>query len=77
MSRYYVESGEYKAVVRAEGAIVAAAKALSWVTPEDRLESKVTVSRRGFPSRRRSVRVEDSLVLETGSLFALLADGEL
>ena len=44
MSRYVVESGSLQAVVRAEGAVAAAAKALSWATAEDQLAPQVTGS---------------------------------
>lgn len=81
MSRYLVESGSLQAVVRAEGAVAAAAKALSWATEEDQLAPQVTVRRQAIAAsnarRRRSAATRDFWTLETGSLLTLLHDSVL
>ncbi|HEV7280662.1 MAG TPA: hypothetical protein VGN57_10710 [Pirellulaceae bacterium] len=81
MSRYIVESGSLQAVVRAEGAVAAAAKALSWATEEDRLAPQVTVRRQSLNApkarRRRGAASRDFWTLETGTLLSLLHDSVL
>lgn len=81
MSRYFVESGSLQAVVRAEGAVAAAAKALSWATEEDKLAPQVTVRRQSLasanPRRRRGAASRDLWTLETGTLLSLLHDSVL
>ena len=81
MSRYLVESGSLQAVVRAEGAVAAAAKALSWATEEDQLAPQVTVRRQSLAAatarRRRGAAGRDFWTLETGTLLTLLHDSVL
>ena len=75
MAKYYVESGDLRVVVQASNPIPAAARALSWVTDQDRLHRLVTVNERGFVSDRPGRRVYPSdVVVETGTLLALIAE---
>ena len=75
MAKYYVESGDLRVVVQASNPIPAAAKALSWVTDQDRLAPVVTVSERGFVGDRLGSRTYASdVVVETGTLLALIEE---
>ena len=78
MPKYYVESGDLKVVVQAERPIPAAATALSWATEYDRLDRYVTVNERGFRSAESPHRdAESMVVLETGTLYSLIAEHAL
>jgi hypothetical protein len=78
MAKYYVESGDYRVVVQARGPIPAAARALSWATPEDTLDQVVTVNERGFISDLKENSLGRSIVVvETGTLMSLLQEHEL
>jgi hypothetical protein len=78
MAKYYVESGELRVVVQARGPVAAAARALSWVTEQDRLDPWVTVNERGFIADRSKPRLDSSEVaLETGTLLGLILEHEL
>ncbi len=78
MAKYYVESGDLKIIVQADRPIPAAARALSWATDYDRLDRYVTVNERGFLCDDRHCASGASVVvLETGTLFSLIAEHEL
>ena len=78
MAKFYVECGDLRVVVQASNPIPAAARALSWATDEDRLEHLVTVSERGFSRDRQDARLyENDVVVETGTLLALISEHEL
>jgi hypothetical protein len=75
MAKYYVESGDLRVVVQASNPVPAAAKALSWVNDQDRLDRYVTVNERGFFNdgcSDQSGRCD--VILETGTLLALIAE---
>lgn len=75
MAKYYVQSGDLRVVVQASNPVPAAAKALAWVTDEDRLDRYVTVNERGFSGGRfGSQPLAGDVVLETGTLLALIAE---
>ena len=75
MAKYYVESGDLRVVVQASKPVPAAAKALSWVNDDDRLDRYVFVNERGFSSDRSADRSGHAdVVLETGTLLALIAE---
>ena len=79
MAKFYVESGELRKIVEASSPICAAATAMAMIGEHDDLELArvVIVNERGFvrdrPYRRHQM---GDMVLETGTLLAMLAEAE-
>jgi hypothetical protein len=75
MAKFYVESGDFRVVVQAINPIPAAAKAMGWVTDQDRLDRFVLVNERGFVADRSDGQLyETDVRLETGTLFSLVEE---
>ena len=82
MAKYYVESGELRKIVEAVSPICAAARAISLVTEDEwsdlRMNAVITVNERGYvrdrPYRRHQ---EGDIVIETGTLMAILSEHDL
>ncbi|MFT5528201.1 MAG: hypothetical protein ACI9HK_006189 [Pirellulaceae bacterium] len=75
MAKYYIESGDLKVVVEANGPVAAAERALSWITAKVTLDRVVTINERGFiRDRENRQSYASDIVLETGTLMCMIGE---
>jgi hypothetical protein len=75
MAKYYVESGDLKVVIQANGPVAAAERALSCIGAKDNLDPVVTINERGFIRERKDrTTYSTDIVLETGTLMGMIGE---